>query len=123
MTLVFSSQVMVIGMVVVFIGLILLIVCIHFMSKLINSLQKQTAAESAKPEIAVPSFSPEAMATVNAYGASEPGSDELIAVITAALAAYAQSGKTLVVRSVRKLSGNSSAWAQAARSEQLNSRF
>ena len=50
--------------------------------------------------------------------------DELIAVITAALAAFNKDGnKTLVVRSVRRAAAKTPAWAKAGRADQLASRF
>ena len=109
----YSIVVMLIGLFVVFLGLIILIGCIKLMSKLIGWMRSR---QEAKKEVA-PVAQPE---PVVAEAAAEPEQDEgeLIAVITAALMAYQKStgGKQLVVRNIRR----QNAWAAAGRSEQLN---
>ncbi len=47
--------------------------------------------------------------------AQDVGTDELIAVIAAAIAAYDGGSRNLVVKSVRRVNG----WKNAARSEQV----
>ena len=109
----------VIGILIVFLGLIILIVAVKIMGAV---FEKVTSAKKAKAEAAA-----EAAARAAAQAApvveSEPepvaeevtDDSELIAVIAAALAAYTDSDKQLVVRKVRRVSG----WNRTARAEQV----
>ena len=90
----FGVQVMLIGLVVVFVGLILLIICVKIMDKLVNK------SEAGKP--AAPAPAPVAPAPVSAPQVEAGISPEVLAAITAAICAYAPAGKSLVVRSVRR---------------------
>ena len=117
MHLVFSLQVMLIGMLVVFFGLIILIACIELLSAIIGAAtKKEKGAPQPQP---VPAAAPAAV--VIPEPVAKASSDELVAVITAALMAYAGSNKTLVVRSIRR--AGAPVWAKAGRAEQLNNRF
>ena len=123
----FSAQVMVLGMLIVFLGLTILIFCIKALSALLSSEKKETpkAAAPAPAPVVVPD-------PVAETAAAETGADanELIAVITAALMAYTASekgsstaGKTLVVRNIRAAAAKAPAWARAGRADQLSNRF
>lgn len=118
----FSLQVMVIGMVVVFTGLVILIGCIKLLSAILAAASKKSkAAPVEAAEVA-----PAPMVEDAAYEPiTEPVTDdgELIAVISAAIAAFSQGGKALAVRSVRKVVAQSTAWSRAGRNEQIGSRF
>lgn len=114
----FSLKVMVIGMVVVFIGLIILIGAIKVLSAVMEGIEGRKKAPEANaavpaPAAAAPMAAPAAPAV--------PAQDDLalVAVIMAAILAGEQvgEGRTLVVRSVRRLGGN--AWASAGRRQQL----
>ena len=117
----FAFLVMLIGLLIVFFGLVILICLIKLMSIIVGALtgkKKEQAAPAPAPVIV-----PEPVAEA---AAEETGleSDELIAVITAALAAFNKDGnKTLVVRSVRRAAAKTPAWAKAGRADQLASRF
>ena len=117
----FSLTVMLIGLLIVFLGLIILICCIKVMSKIVGAMRakadekaarKAAASAPAQPAVTVPE--PVAQA---AAAEAEVSQDELVAVITAALMAYQKnnSNKTLVVRNIRR----ANAWSGAGRSEQL----
>ena len=109
----------VIGMLIVFAGLIILIGAVKIMGWVFARI---TASKEAKVKAAA-----EAVARAAAQAApaveSEPepvaeevtDDSELIAVIAAALAAYTDSDKQLVVRKVRRVSG----WNRTARAEQV----
>ena len=109
----------VIGMLIVFAGLIILIGAVKIMGWVFARI---TASKEAKVKAAA-----EAAARAAAQAApvveSEPepvaeevtDDSELIAVIAAALAAYTDSDKQLVVRKVRRVSG----WNRTARAEQV----
>ncbi len=121
----YGGTVMLLGMLIVFIGLIILILCIRCLSILLSIKKEQAPKQEAS--VVVPA--PIAQAAAAQTGDS---ADELIAVITAALMAYAAdeqaaggsaSGKKLVVRNIRAIAAQQNAWARAGRVNQINNRF
>jgi len=129
-TLGYGGTVAVIGIAVVFVALILLIMVLWVMSKVFIRMnadaeaRKQAAAAAAQKAAAeaAAKAAAENAAAEAAEAAAEAAemeevtdSEELIAVIAAALAAYDNSGKTLVVRKVRRVS----AWNKSSRAEQV----
>ncbi len=115
-TLGYGGKVAVIGMLIVFLGLVLLIAVLTLMAQIFKAFDKSDVKKEApKQETAAP---------VQAAPAVEEAEEEivddtqLIAVIAAAICAYAPDGKKLVVRKVRRVNG----WNRAAREEQM-SRF
>ena len=117
----FAFLIMLIGLMIVFFGLIILICLIKLMSIIVGALtgKKKEQASPAPAPVVVPK--PVAEAAAEETGLEN---DELIAVITAALAAFNKDGnKTLVVRSVRRAAAKTPAWAKAGRADQLASRF
>ena len=117
----FAFLIMLIGLMIVFFGLIILICLIKLMSIIVGALtgKKKEQAAPAPAPVVVPE--PVAEAAAEETGLEN---DELIAVITAALAAFKKDGnKTLVVRSVRRAAAKTPAWAKAGRADQLASRF
>ena len=120
--IVYGLQVAAIGLVVVFLGLTILIVAVKIMGRIMESAaaKKEAAAKAEAAErAAAAARSLEAAApapVVEAPAAEEVTDDsELIAVIAAAIAAFDNSGKSLVVRRVRRVSG----WNRASRAEQV----
>ena len=116
----YGLTVAIIGIAVVFVGLVILIVCITLLSKLIRALTdrgaaKETARKAAQevPAAAVPTPAP--VVTPEPVVEDVTDDTELIAVISAAIAAFTDSDKQLVVRRVRRVSG----WNRAARAEQV----
>ena len=108
-----------VGMLVVFAGLIILIACIYAMTS-VTGQKKEKAAPAPQAEEA-PAAAP--AAEIAPAPAAEENDEQLIAVITAAIAAMwegQQSG--FVVRRVRRAQ-NASARARAARDEQIFSRL
>ena len=106
----------VIGMFIVFLGLTILICAVKIMGAVFAGMtaKKQAKAKAAvieKP--AAPAPAPVAAPEPVAEDVTDDG--ELIAVIAAAIAAFDNSGKSLVVRRVRKVSG----WNRASRAEQV----
>ena len=109
----YSGSVAVIGMLIVFTGLIILIVAISIMGSFFKTgKKKEKAAAPASAPVAAPAPVVEAPVAEEA-----PVEDDaqLIAVIAAALAAFDGGNKRLVVRKVRRVSG----WQEAARNESL----
>ena len=119
--LAYGGQVTAIGLLIVFTGLFIIIGCIYLMSALFKMGGKAAETRARrKAERAAAKAEPapvEAPAPVQEV-VSAPEQDDLvtdpqlIAVIAAAIAAT-DSGRTLVVRSVRRASG----WKRAAREE------
>ena len=105
----------VIGIAVVFVMLTILIAFVWALGKL---MQKLVGRAEAKKAAAAAAAAPAPAPVVEAPVVEEaPVVDdaELIAVIAAAIAAFDNSGKRLVVRKVRRVNG----WNSAARSEQI----
>ena len=105
----------VIGIAVVFAMLTILIAFVWTLGKL---MQKLVSRAEAKKAAAAAAAAPAPAPVVEAPVVEEaPVVDDaqLIAVIAAAIAAFDNSGKNLVVRKVRRVSG----WKDAARSEQV----
>jgi len=108
----------VIGIAVVFAMLTILIAFVWFMGKLISGMvNSREAKAAAKAAAAAPAPAPAPAPVVEAPVVEEPVVDDaqLIAVIAAAIAAFDNSGKNLVVRKVRRVNG----WNNAARREQV----
>lgn len=114
--LIFGLSVTVIGMLIVFFGLVILIFCVKGMNMLFA--QKKKA-----PKVAPPAPAP---APVAAPVVEEPKAQDdsvLAAVIAAAVAAMWQDENTgFVVRRIRRVN-NASAWQKAGREEQTYSRL
>lgn len=105
----------VIGIAVVFVMLTILIAFVWALGKLIQKLvNRAEAKKAAAAAAAAPAPAPMVEAPV-VEEAPAVDDAELIAVIAAAIAAFDNSGKSLVVRKVRRVSG----WKDAARSEQI----
>jgi len=104
-----------------FVVLILLWFIIALVSRAITSTEKKAEVQKAAP----------AAATVTAPKAAVPAAPavqgtgaELIAVITAAIAAMegTTSANGLIIRKISRISGNSTAWSRAGASEIIDSR-
>ena len=114
---IFSLSTTLVGMLVVFAGLIILIVCLSCMNKLMNA-KKEKPAEAAAPAAVVE-------IPVQEEEIAEVDDGAIIAAITAALACIWQENQEqsgFVVRRVRRVQ-NSTARARAARDEQIFSRL
>ena len=120
--IVYGLQVAAIGLVVVFLGLTILIAFITLMAQVFKAIDAKKAAK-AKAEAEARAAEQAAKAVEAAPAVVEPepvveevtDDGELIAVIAAALAAFTDSDKQLVVRKVRRVSG----WNRASRAEQV----
>lgn len=107
----------VIGIAVVFVMLTILIAFVWTLGKLIQKLvNRAEAKKAAAAAAAAPAPAPAPVVNEPVVEEAPTVDDaELIAVIAAAIAAFDNSGKNLVVRKVRRVSG----WKDAARSEQI----
>ena len=114
----YGGIVAVIGILIVFLGLTILICCISIMGKIFKSIDQKKAAQAAAEKAeAAPAPAPAPVPVVEKVEEASNVVDDaqLIAVIAAAIAAYDNSGKNLVVRKVRRVNG----WNDAARREQV----
>ncbi len=107
----YGGIVTIIGMLIVFFGLTILIICISIMGSFFKRADQKKKPEPKTITEAAPA--PAAAPVVESV--REITDPQLIAVISAALAAYDKSGKRLVVRKVRRVP----AWNNAARAEQV----
>ena len=109
----YGGIVAVIGMMIVFTGLIILIAAIYVLSALLRKMLGIGAEK--KTEAPAPAPAPAPVAAPVVEEAEVVDDEELIAVIAAAIAAFDNSGKRLVVRKVRRVS----AWNKSSREEQV----
>ena len=111
----------VIGMFIVFLGLTILICAVKIMGAVFAKIngQKEARARAAAEaaERAAAKAAPAPVVEPEPVVEAEDVTDnvELVAVIAAAIAAFDNSGKSLVVRRVRRVSG----WNRSARAEQV----
>ena len=109
----------VIGMFIVFLGLTILICAVKIMGAVFATVtsNKQAKAKAAAEaaERAKPAPAPAPVAAPEPVVEDVTDDSELIAVIAAAIAAFDNSGKSLVVRKVRRVTG----WNRSARAEQV----
>ncbi len=120
--IVYGLQVTAIGLVVVFLGLTILIAFITLMAQVFKAVDARKAAKAkAEAEARAAEQAAQAVEAAPAVVEPEPVAEvvtddsELIAVIAAAIAAFTDSDKQLVVRKVRRVSG----WNRAGRAEQV----
>lgn len=112
----YGAVVAVIGLAVVFLGLVLIIASIYAISWVLKKLtgeKKEKAPKAEEAPAPAPVSAPAAEPVVEEIAVTDD--NELIAVITAAIAAMDGGNKNFVVRSVRRVSG----WKNAARAEQV----
>lgn len=112
----YGGQVTLIGLSFVFVALATLIFAIWLMSRVLRVFteRKKKGPDAAHADVApAPAPAPAPVEMIEEEdGEIDPG---VIAAIAAAISAFTDSGKQLVIRSVRR----SSNWARAARSEQI----
>lgn len=114
---IFSLSTTLIGLLVVFAGLVILIVCLSCMNRLMNAKKEKAAKEAAPAAVAEAPVQEEEIAEVD--------DGAIIAAITAAIACIWQENQEqsgFVVRRVRRVQ-SSTARARAARDEQIFSRL
>ena len=111
----------VVGILVVFFGLTVLIMLIKIMGALTGGMGKKKEKSVTTAPVPVDKIEPVAVPAAPAAPAVQ-SNDELIAVITAAVAAMMGEGNGFTVRRVRRIN-NTPAWAKAGREEQIYSRF
>jgi len=119
-----SLFVTLLGMGITFVALIAIWGMTVLMSKIIMGIEnKNKIAQASTVEVSKPSAAPAPAAP--AASAAEPQEDEnLIAILTAAIAASLNTSMhNIVVRNVRQLPDQTPTWSRAGRTEQMGSRF
>ena len=112
----YGGIVAVIGMLIVFAGLTILIVILAMMGKIFQAADSKKAAKPVEAAPVPVAAEPAPVAPAAPVVEENVVDDaQLIAVIAAAIAAFDNSGKSLVVRKVRRVNG----WNNAARREQV----
>ena len=124
--LLYSLGVALLGMVTVFAGLVILIAFITLLTKFTTAGSKkktETRASEVKPVAAKSEVSGDVMAAISAALAAydETPSPEVVAAIAAALNVVMGEGQ-IVVKHVKRIR-NAPAWNRAGREEQIYSRF
>lgn len=111
---------MVMGMGTTFVVLILLWALIAAMSKLFVSTEKRGSAGAAASSAGQSAAAPAPAGALSPQG----GDGELAAVVAAAIAAFEGStgADGLIVRRIRRVSGQANAWNDAGRSDCVDSR-
>ncbi len=126
-TLLYGLQVAVVGMSIVFLGLVILIFLFKLMSVAVRAMEKKDKP-AAEPVPATPAFPVEEL-KAELTAALEPlmtemadmADEEIAAVIAAAVAAM-DGGSGLVVRSIRRIGVNVPQWNAAGRTDIINTR-
>jgi len=116
-TLIYSLIVTLFGMGIVFIVLVVLQYILEGMRIIFYRDKKVKKAAPQAEEVQVPAVS----AAAPAVEAAED--EELIAVISAAIAASLGGKSNIVVRNIRRVNDMTPVWAKAGRNEQMSSRF
>lgn len=101
------------GMGITFAVLILLWGCISVMTKFTYRPKKGDKASQETNAAAAPSAAPAITAAAD---------DSLIAVISAAIAAYEGGANNYIVRKIRRISGESTVWSETGRADCIDSR-
>lgn len=111
------SSVVITGLVVVFLGLILLILLVMGYGKLFETIEKKRVAKAQKKLDEMnpaPDIKAAEASTAAAPAVEEGIEEEVVAVIAAAVAAMsAKSGKKMVLRSVKNAKPARPVWANA----------
>ncbi|MBO7385756.1 MAG: OadG family protein [Clostridia bacterium] len=118
----YGGKAMVIGLLIVFTGLIIIILSLKLMAAIFNGIQKKKAKKAEQERIAAEKAARKTEQAAPAEQIAEPepeapeGDDmELIAVISAAVAAFMGSAAPVRIKSVKRVNG----WKNAARTEQI----
>ena len=118
----YGGKAMVIGLLIVFTGLIIIILCLKLMAAIFNGIQKKKAKKAEAERIAAEKAAQKAAKAAPVQETAEPEPDapegddmELIAVISAAVAAFMGSAAPVKIKSVKRVNG----WKNAARTEQI----
>lgn len=116
-----GSKVMILGLAAVFLALTIIILVINILNKAVN---KEAATEKKDKDINVEDNKLDEKQSTVTIDNEVTDDSELIAVITAAVAASLnRSTHNIIVRRVERIRGNRSQWNKAGRYEHLSSKL
>ncbi len=110
-----TGYVIILGMGITFIALVLIWWITVLMSKTIQTIEAKNAIVEVKPQVAQP---------ISAAIVNTDDDEELIAVISAAIAASLNTSmENFKVTNIRRLSDSTPTWGKIGRSDVMNARF
>lgn len=116
-----GSKVMILGLAAVFLALTIIVLVINILKKAVN---KEAATEKKDKDINVEDNKLDEKQSTVTIDNEVTDDSELIAVITAAVAASLnRSTHNIIVRRVERIRGNRSQWNKAGRYEHLSSKL
>ncbi len=116
-----GSKVMILGLAAVFLALTIIVLVINILNKAVN---KEAATEKKDKDINVEDNKLDEKQSTVTIDNEVTDNSELIAVITAAVAASLnRSTHNIIVRRVERIRGNRSQWNKAGRYEHLSSKL
>ncbi|NLH59016.1 MAG: OadG family protein [Clostridiales bacterium] len=116
-----GSKVMILGVAAVFLALTIIVLVINILNKAVN---KEAATEKKDKDINVEDNKLDEKQSTVTIDNEVTDDSELIAVITAAVAASLnRSTHNIIVRRVERIRGNRSQWNKAGRYEHLSSKL
>lgn len=116
-----GSKVMILGLAAVFLALTIIVLVINILNKAVN---KEAAKEKKDKDINVEDNKLDEKQSTVTIDNEVTDDSELIAVITAAVAASLnRSTHNIIVRRVERIRGNRSQWNKAGRYEHLSSKL
>lgn len=116
-----GSKVMILGLAAVFLALTIIVLVINILNKAVN---KEAATEKKDKDINVEDNKLDEKQSTVTIDNEVTDDSELIAVITAAVAASLnRSTHNIIVRRVERIRGNRSQWNKAGRYEHLSSKL
>lgn len=116
-----GSKVMILGLAAVFLALTIIVLVINILNKAVN---KEAATEKKDKDINVEDNKLDEKQSTVTIDNEVTDDSELIAVITAAVAASLnRSTHNIIVRKVERIRGNRSQWNKAGRYEHLSSKL
>lgn len=116
-----GSKVMILGVAAVFLALTIIVLVINILKKAVN---KEAATEKKDKDINVEDNKLDEKQSTVTIDNEVTDDSELIAVITAAVAASLnRSTHNIIVRRVERIRGNRSQWNKAGRYEHLSSKL
>lgn len=117
-----SCKVSLLGLGVVFIGLISLIIVVEIISKLVNNDNKNKTSNQSLD--LVNNLKKNELNVNTRNFESQKENEELISVISAAIAAvFNCSTHNIIVKSIRRIPTNTPAWNRVSREEQISTRL
>jgi sodium pump decarboxylase gamma subunit len=115
-----TGYVIILGMGITFVALILIWALTSLMSKMIQSLENKNSVAKVKSQPVAPVKSEPAAAVI----VDETDDGELIAVITAAIAASLNTSMhNIRVSNIRRINDATPVWGKSGRNEVMNTRF